>query len=179
VEALGRNFTDAFDQLEAALRDCPHELWHVSMWEVPAPEEQHELAQRLSTPWAIAWHALERLDFVLTGRFVPWEIWPPLAERLADGTAAAEPPAPGVTGHTGLNVLSLSPPWTQADLLEYSAYCRQRVVDTLATLTDDKAAALVGRGTYAWRLIRMALHVVEHASQVRQHITAAQASSAS
>jgi hypothetical protein len=178
VESLGRNFAEALDLLEAAIRDCTDELWVSNMWEVldtDAPDgvEDHALIQRYSTPWAIAWHALERLDFVLTGGFVPWEIWPPLAERLAAGTAAAEAPVDGARGHTGLDVLTLSPLWTRAEVLAYSDYCRQRVTDALADVTDEKAATLVGRGTYAWRLIRMALHVVEHASQIRQFITAA------
>ena len=190
VESLGRNFEEAFDLLEAAIRDCTDELWQVSMWEVPVENVREvrgadgnlisdpaairslvPLLQRHSTPWGVAWHALERLDFVLTGGFVPWEIWPPVAERFANGTAAALPPAPGVAGHTGLDLTTMAQPWSQADLLGYSSYCRGRTAETLTGLTDEKAATRVGRGTYAWRLIRMALHLVEHASQIRQFIT--------
>ena len=195
VDALGRSFGQAFDLLDAAVRDCTDELWQANMWEVPvsgvrevrgpdgtlSTDVAHirallPLLQRHSTPWGVAWHALERLDFILTGGFVPWKIWPPLAERLADGTAAAMPPAPGFEGrHTGLDITTLSSAWSRADLLDYSGYCRQRVVETLAGLTEERAAAPVGAAaqSYVWRLMRMPLHVVEHASQIRQFITAA------
>jgi hypothetical protein len=176
--------------MEAAVRDCTDELWQANMWKVPDddparevrgpggnlvidPAERHALVQRYGTPWGVAWHALERLDFLLTGGFVPWEVWPPLSERLADGTGAAQPAAAGVSGHTGLDILTMSTPWSQSDLLAYTDYCRQRVVDTLEEVTDEKAATLVGRKTYAARLMQAQDHVVEHASQVRQFITAA------
>jgi hypothetical protein len=190
VESLGGRFQRAFDLMEAAVRDCTDELWQANMWEVPDdnparevrgpegnlvtdPAGRHALVQRYGTPWGVAWHALERLDFLLTGGFVPWEIWPPLSERLADGTAAALPAAAAVSGHTGLDILTMSTPWSRSDVLAYTDYCRQRVADTLKEVTDDKAATLSGRRTYAERLMQAYDHVVEHASQVRQFITAA------
>lgn len=196
VESLGARFRGALDLMEAAVRDCTDELWTAPMWEVPddepdrklrgpdgnlvtGPAERHALVQRYATPWAVAWHALERLDFLLTGGFVAWEIWPPLAERLADGTAAAEPAAGGVTGHTGLDILTMSPPWSRSDLVAYTGYCRERVAGTLAEVTDERAARVVGRRTYAERLMQAQDHVVEHAAQIRQFITAAGVTSAS
>jgi hypothetical protein len=190
VESLGIRFQRAFDLMEAAVRDCTDELWQSIMWEVPGPDvaaevrgpggtlvtdpaERHALVQRYGTPWGVAWHALERLDFLLTGGFAPWKIWPPLSEHLAAGTAAVQPAAAGVSGHTGLDILTMSPPWSRSDLLAYTGYCRQRVVDTLKEVTDEKAATLVGRKTYAARLMQAEDHVVEHASQIRQFITAA------
>ncbi len=196
VESLGSRFQRAFDLMEAAVRDCTDEVWQANMWEVPdddlarevrgpdgnlvtEPAERHALVQRHGTPWGVAWHALERLDFLLTGGFVPWEIWPRLAERLAGGTAAALPAAPGVAGHTGLDILTMSTPWSRSDLLAYTDYCRQRVVDTLKDVTDEKAATPAGRRAYAERLMQAYDHVVEHASQIRQFITAAGAFSGS
>jgi hypothetical protein len=190
VESLGRRFQRAFDLMEAAVGDCTDELWQANMWEVPDddparevrghdgnvvtdPAERHALVQRYGTPWGVAWHALERLDFLVTGRFAPWEIWPPLAERLADGTAAAFPAAAGVSGHTGLDILTMPTPWSRSDVLAYTDYCRRRVLDTLKEVTDEKAAAPAGRRTYAERLMQAYDHVVEHASQIRQFITAA------
>jgi hypothetical protein len=190
VESLGSRFQRAFDLMEAAVRDCTDELRLATMWQVPDavaarelrgpggvlvenPADRLALIQRYGTPWAVAWHALERLDFLLTGGFVPWEIWPPLSERLADGTAAAEPAAAGVRGHTGLDILTLATPWSRSDLLAYTGYCRQRVANTLKQLSDDKAAARIGRRTYAERFMQAQDHVVEHASQIRQFITAA------
>src|SRR3954449_3449086 len=79
VESLGRNFDAALDLLAAAMRDCTDDLWESRMWEVPAdlfgpappgpdgepvtdPAARNALAQRRSTPWSVAWHALEGLD---------------------------------------------------------------------------------------------------------------------
>jgi hypothetical protein len=47
------------------------------------------------------------------------------------------------------------------------------VANTLKQLSDDKAAARIGRRTYAERFMQAQDHVVEHASQIRQFITAA------
>ena len=174
TESLAARFHHAFDLLEGAVSDCPDAQWEQSMWTVSDDESSHgqALVQRYSTPWAIAWHALERLDFLLTGGFVPWDVWPTLAQRLAEGTAVAHPAAPGVRGHTGLDVLTLSPPWTRSDVLAYTAYCRQRAVDTLIEVTDEKAATVVGNRPYAARLMQAYDHVVEHAAQIRQFLNA-------
>src|SRR2546423_15562561 len=87
VESLGGNFQQALGLMEAAIRDCPDELWQANMWEVPDdaaevrsvdgnlvtdPAERHALVQRIGQPWGVAWHALEILDFKLTGGTVPW-----------------------------------------------------------------------------------------------------------
>jgi hypothetical protein len=190
VVSLQERFDRAFDLLESAIRDCTDELWLSNMWEVldddPAREirgpgavvladraERRALVQRFGTPWGVAWHALERLDFLLTGGFVPWEVWPPLAVRLAAGTAAVLPAPLGSTGHTGLDILTMSTPWSRADLLAYLGYCRQRAADTLHEVTDEKASTRRGRRTYAGRLMQAYDHVVEHAAQIRQFITSA------
>jgi len=190
VESLAERFERAFDLLEAAVRDCSDERWLSNMWEVPHDEPDREvrgpgsvivtdaaarraLVQRHGAPWAVAWHALERLDFLLTSGFEPWAVWPPLAERLAAGTAAALPAAAGVTGHTGLDVLTMTTPWSREDLLAYVEYCRHRARDTLAGVTDERAAVQRGHRTYAGRLMQAYDHVVEHAAQIRQFITAA------
>ena len=86
VESLGRAFDAALDLLAAAVRDCTDDLWQSRMWEVPAdvfgpappgpngtpvtdPAARYALAQRRATPWSVAWHALEVLDYDLTGEF--------------------------------------------------------------------------------------------------------------
>jgi len=189
AESLAERFTCAFDLLEAALRDCTDDLWLSNLWEVdddlgqevrgagavPVTDraERHALVQRHGTPWGVAWHALERLDFLLTGGFAPWEPWPPLAERLADGRAAAQRPVGGHTGHTGLDLTTLSTPWSRSDLIAYVDYCRRRAADTLDQLTDERAATPRGRRTYAGRLMQAYDHVIEHAAQIRQFLTAA------
>jgi hypothetical protein len=190
VESLGGNFQTAFDLMEAAVRDCTEQLWHANMWDVPDPDaasevrgrdgnlvtdatERHELVQLYSTPWGIAWHALERLDFMLTGGFVPWEIWPGFEGR----TGFTAPPVRSVweSPYGGLDITTISEPWSRADLLRFTDYLRQRVVDTLKELTDERAATHIGRRAepYVARLIGKMGHVIEHGSQIRQFITAA------
>ena len=118
VESLGRNFEEALDLLAAAVRDCTDELWESSMWEVPAdlfgseppgpdgepvtdPAARHALAQRRSTPWSVAWHALECLDYDLTGEFGPWA------------------PPPPFTGKPHWRLTSLPSAWTRSEMLGY------------------------------------------------------------
>jgi hypothetical protein len=179
VESLGRNFGQAFDSLEAAVRDCSNDLWETSMWPVPAreagkalpgpdgtlvtdPVARHSLVQRHSAPWSIAWHALEVLDYDLAGGFVPWN--PP-------------PPFSGKAHWRDLTTLPSA--WSQAQMLGYIDHCRQRVRDTLSEMTDEKAATPLPpahryRGQpYAWIATGLPGHTIEHASQIRQFITAA------
>ncbi|MGO9196527.1 MAG: hypothetical protein ACLQK4_05305 [Acidimicrobiales bacterium] len=179
VESLGRNFESALGLLEAAIRDCTDELWETSMWVVPArdveaelagpdgrlvadPVAWHALVQRQSTPWSIAWHVLEVLDYDLAGEYVPWT------------------PPPPFTGKAHWRELTTLPSaWLRSEMLGYVDYCRQRVRDTLSDMTDEKAATPLppphryhGR-LFAWELTGLPLHTVEHASQIRQFITAA------
>jgi hypothetical protein len=178
VESLGRNFEGALGLLEAAIRDCTDELWEASMWVVPArdaaaeptdaggspvsdPAARPALLQRHSTPWSIAWHALEVLDYDLAGEFVPWA-----------------PPAPFTEKAHWRELMTLPSPWSRPELLGYLDYCRRRARDTLSDMTDEKAAAPLppahrycGR-PYAWELTALPLHTVEHAAQIRQFITA-------
>jgi hypothetical protein len=178
VESVGLNLQEALDLMEAAVRDCPDELWRTNMWAVPGPDagaevrgpdgalitdpvERRALVQRHGAPWGVAWHALQILDARLhQGGLVPWEASPALG---------VEP---------GFDITALAAPWSQADLLAYLAYCRERIVDALKELSDERATARLSTGRhqgkpYAWRLMQMLRHVTEHASQIRQFITAA------
>ena len=178
VESLGRNFDEALDLLAAAMRDCTDDLWGSSMWEVPAdlfgpappgpdgkpvtdPAARTALAQRRSTPWSVAWHALEGLDYDLSGEFGPWAPPPPFA------------------GNPHWLLTSLPTPWTRTELLGYLDYCRKRVRDTLAGMTDEQAATLLpqahryGGQPHAWIITSAVGHTIEHAAQIRQFITAA------
>lgn len=64
-------------------------------------------------------------------------------------------------------------------MLAYVDYCRQRVRDTLAGMTDEKAATPLPaahryRGQpHAWIIAGLVGHTTEHASQIRQFITVA------
>jgi hypothetical protein len=165
VESLGRNVAEALDLLEAAVRDCTDALWESSMWTVPARDtakDPNALVQRHSTPWGIAWHALEVLDYDLTSEFAPWS------------------PPPPFTGKAHWRDLPMLPAaWSRSDMLGYVDYCRQRVRDTLIGMTDEKAASPLPAAhryhgqPFAWILTRIPGHTIEHASQIRQFITAA------
>jgi hypothetical protein len=178
VESLGRSFDQALDLLVAAVRDCTDQLWVASMWEVPArdpegdlmgpdgklitdPAERRALAQRWSTPWSVAWHALECLDYDLTGSFGPWA------------------PPPPFTGHPHWRDLtSLPSVWPRSELLAYVDYCRRKVRDTLGGMTEETAATLLppthryGGQPHAWIITGLVVHTTEHASQIQQFITA-------
>ncbi len=179
VESLGRSFEEALDLLAAAVRDCKDELWETNMWQVPAPDPDHELlgpgekpvtdsaqrsalVQRSSTPWGVAWHALECFDYDLTGEFGPWA------------------PPPPFTGHPHWRDLTCLPAaWSRSEMLAYIEYCRQAVRNTMAGMTDEKAAAPLPpahryRGhPHAWIITGLVGHTTEHASQIRQFISGA------
>jgi hypothetical protein len=188
VEILESNVDRALGLMEAAVRDCSEELWRTPMWEVPDlpdsevrnpagdlvtdPTARHALVQLYATPWAISWHALERFDFMLTGGFVPWEIWPGFRGR----TGWTPPPARSVwhRPYGGLDVTTLSEPWSRLDVLDFAASCRARVAETLEGLTEEQATTRIGRRRepYVARVIDKMGHVIEHGAQIRQFITA-------
>lgn len=179
VESLGRGFEHALDLLAAAVRDCTDELWEAPMWPVPAPDpgrqligpdakpvtdvvQRAALVQRHSAPWGVAWHALECLDYDLTGEFGPWA------------------PPPPFTGHPHWRDLtSLPVPWSRPEMLGYIDYCRERVRTTLAGMTDERAATPLPpahryRGQpHVWVIADLIVHTTEHGAQIRQFITAA------
>jgi hypothetical protein len=70
-------------------------------------------------------------------------------------------------------------------MLGYIGYCRQRVRDTLAGMTDEKAATLLPPAhrysgqPHVWIITRAVGHTIEHGSQIRQFITVTNMASAS
>lgn len=126
----------------------------------PAPRET--LVQRWSTPWSVAWHALEVLDYDLTGELDAWA--PP-------SLFAGKPHWQTFT--------SLPIPWAKSDISGYIDYCRQRVHDTLADMTEERAATLLPAThryrdrTHAAIVTNLIGHTVAHATQIRQFVTAA------
>ena len=183
VESLGRSFEQALDLLVAAVRDCTDELWETSMWPVPAPGPDFQFlapdwspvtnpaqrsaliqqwVERRSTPWSVAWHALEVFDYDLNGEFGPWA------------------PPPPFSGHPHWRDLPTIPAaWSRPEMLAYIDYCRQQVRDRLAGMTDELAATPLpaahryGGKPHAWIIASLVVHTTEHASQIRQFITAA------
>lgn len=159
VQSMASNFDQALRLMEVALTDCPVDLWVTDLWpdEAPtAPTQNGGLHG--SAPWFLAYHALLTLDYDLTGEFEPWAPPPPL-----DDNTYAFP----------------NRVFTKAELLGYIDYCRGRVGRTLDALTEDSAARpLPGAHRYHGMVYGvlvggMPLHVLEHASQIRQFLTAA------
>jgi hypothetical protein len=159
VQSMASNFEEALRLMEAALTDCPEDLWETDLWEDEAPTgPTPQGGLHGSAPWFLAYHALLTLDYDLNAEFEPWE--PP---RPFDENTYAFP----------------NRVFTKAELLGYIDYCRARVRATLDALTEDVAARLLPaahryHGTpYGVIVGRMPLHVLEHASQIRQFLTAA------
>jgi hypothetical protein len=178
VESLGRSFEQALDLLAGSVRDCNDELWETSMWPVPAPGPDFQFlapdwspitdrakrsaligrwVERRSTPWSVAWHALEVFDHDLNGEFGPWAPPPPFA------------------GHPHWRDLtSLPAAWSRPEILAYIEYCRQQVGNRLPGMTDEDAATPLPPAhrysgqPHAWIITSLVGHTTEHASQIQQ-----------
>lgn len=139
--------------------DCPEELWEMDLWpdEAPTGPNPHG-GLHGSAPWFLAYHALLTLDYDLTAEFEPWE--PP---QPFDENTYAFP-----------NRI-----FTRSELLGYIEYCRKRVHQTLGALSEESAARLLPDAhryhgmVYGIIVGGIPLHVLEHASQIRQFVTAA------
>lgn len=159
LQSLGRNFDYAFLLMEMGLADCPDTLWETDLWpdEAPTSPTLHG-GLHGSAPWFLGYHALLTLDYDLAAEFEPWS-----------------PPRPFDENTFGFpNRVFL-----KTELLGYIDHCRPRVHRTLGALTEDEAArplpeAHRNQGTlYGVIVGSMPLHVVEHASQIRQFLTTA------
>jgi hypothetical protein len=181
AESVARGLDQALDLLASAVRDCTDGRWETSMWQVPPPAPGHRFigpdwqpvtdseqwqalarrsAERWATPWSVAWHALETLDYDLAGEFGPWSPPPPFA------------------GHPHWrDIAQLPAAWTRSEVLAYVEYCRRRARDTLAQMTDERAEAPLPpahryRGQPHARIITGLIgHTSEHAAQIRQFVT--------
>lgn len=129
---------------------------------VTDPAARHALVQRHSTPWSIAWHALEVLDYDLAGELAAWA-----------------PPPPFTSSAHWRDLTTLPTAWSRPQILGYIEHCRQRARDVLSEMTDETAATPLPtahryRGQpYAWVVTGLPGHTIEHASQIRQFITTA------
>jgi hypothetical protein len=158
ARSMASNFEEALRLMEAALTDCPDDLWETDLWPDEAPTgPTPQGGLHGSAPWFLAYHALLTLDYDLSAELEPWE--PP---RPFDENTYAFP----------------NRKFTKVELLGYIDYCRGRVRATLDALTEDVAARQLPashryHGTlYGVIVGRMPLHVLEHASQIRQFLTA-------
>ena len=159
MRILTRNFEEALQLMEAAVADCPADLWEKDLWPDEAPTHpMPDGGLEGSAPWFLAYHALTCLDYDLSGEFEPWEPPKPFDE----------------------NTWSLpNRVFTQSELLGYVDWCRGRVRHTLDALTEEMAdRPLPSTHRYHGVLFGVIvggipLHVVEHASQIRQFLRAA------
>lgn len=159
ILSIADNFERALRLMEAALIDCPDDLWEKDLW----PDEATTAAGphgglHGSAPWFLGYHALSCLDYDLTGGFERWA--PP--QPFDDNTYALP-----------------NRVFTKPELLGYVDWCRRRVLQTLDSLTATTAARPLPdahryRGTPFGVIVgSVPLHVVEHAAQIREFLTAA------
>ncbi len=143
--------------MEAALADCPDRLWEADLW--PGDGTTRRLPQgglHGSATWFLGYHALTCLDYDLGGDFEPWV---PLA--AFDENTYSFP----------------NRVFTRAELLEYVDWCRRRARQSCETLTEELALRpLPSTHRYAGTpygdiVTAIPLHVVEHASQIRQFLS--------
>ena len=159
VVGLASNFEQALRLMEAALADCPDELWATDLWpdEAPTAPTPHG-GLHGSAPWFLGYHARNTLDYDLAAELEPWQ--PP---RPFDDNTWSSP----------------NRVFTKPELLGYVTHCRHRA-------RRDARRAHRGQGrrappgahrhhpmTYGVLVGGLPLHVVEHAAQIRQFLTAA------
>jgi hypothetical protein len=159
VRAMASNFEEALRLLEAALVDCPDHLWETDLWPDEAPMGPTPYGGlHGSAPWFLAYHSLSTLDYDLTAEFEAWAPPPPFDENTYSFPNRV---------------------FTRSELLIYIDYCRARAARTLDALTEDAAARPLPDAhrrhgqLYGVIVGGIPLHVLEHASQVRQFLTAA------
>ena len=159
VQSMACNFERALRLIEAALANCPDILWERDLWpdEAPTGPTSHG-GLHGSAPWFLAYHALLTLDYDLAAELEPWK-----------------PPRPFDENTYGFP----NRVFTRAELLGYIGYCRERARRTLDELSEEKSArplpeAHRDHGMLFGVLVgSIPLHVTEHASQIRQFLTAA------
>ncbi|HEX3823763.1 MAG TPA: hypothetical protein VHV79_04790 [Mycobacteriales bacterium] len=154
---MARNFDSALQLMATALTDCPDRLWETDLWPVDAT--MHHVPQggiHGSATWFLGYHVLTCLDYDLGGDFERWVPPPPFNENTF-----------GFPNRV----------FTRSELLGYLDWCRARARQSCAALTDDLALRLLPSthryaGTrYGEIVAAIPLHVVEHASQIRQFLT--------
>jgi hypothetical protein len=159
VQSVARNFDQALRLMGAAVTDCPDSLWNTDLWPDDAPTKPTSYGGlHGSAPWFLAYHALTTLDYDLAGEFEPWQPPPPFDDNTCSFPNRV---------------------FTKAELLDYVEYCRARARQILDDHFEDKVAwEMPEAHRYHGKLYGdlvggIPLHVVEHASQIRQFLTAA------
>lgn len=146
--SIWQQFGAAIDDLENTIRACPDDLWHTKLWHDPETE-------RFFLPqfWYVAYHTLFWLDLYLTGSEEGFTPPPPflLVEQHENGPLPEQP-------------------YTQAQLLDYLALCRERSQATIAALTEESAARRCqfpwGEVSFAELMLYSLRHVSGHGAQL-------------
>ncbi len=133
--------------LAALVRECPDDVWELSMWDVtkdqgwgrPQPpmlangDPDPRGVNAHSAVWYTTLHLVYTLDWNFSARAPSWEPPPPFrtsAPRVR--SPGTDPPLPQRT-------------YTREELLSYIAYVHEKARTTLAAVAADEAA-LAGHG---------------------------------
>lgn len=148
-QMLWRQYEAAIDDLGAALRDCPDDLWERQLW----PDEPDQwVAPGFSSFWYVGYHTLFWIDLYLTG---------------AEEGFAPPPPFDLVEMQDGETLPRV---YSRAELLDYLEICRSRCRETILAMTAEQARQLCrfpwGEMPYAEVQLRCLRHVAEHAAQL-------------
>jgi hypothetical protein len=160
-------FGAAIDMLENAVSVCPEDLWSG-----PAREQDGGLSGT-ETYWYVAVHALYFLDVYLDESE---EGFVPPAPFIREGERAS-PTAPmgrysrALVDWARLDGLRLPErPYTKEQVLDYLAHGRDKCRTTIATMSDEVAAAPCGfpwlRLSHGELLLYNMRHVQHHAAQL-------------
>jgi len=156
VQSMAKNFEEALRLLQAAVTDCPDDLWETDLWpDAPTAPSPHGGLEG-SAPWFLAYHALTVLDYDLTADFERWA--PP--QPFDDNTWSMP-----------------NRVFTRAEVLDYIEHCRTKVSRTLDALTDESAVRPIpathryGGTLYGVIVGSLPMHTLEHAAQIRQFLT--------
>ena len=183
---LLREFDEAIDRLEGALRRCPPSLWEASLWRVeraapgvwptngrPEPGRTDETIQVFAAVWKIAYHVLFYLDWYVTTELLKTPLTP-------DGSFA---PPPFMRG--GVEERPFTDDWTlrlpdevypREQLLRYLDHGRLRARRVISGLSDEALAAICPthhphEGKTLADLLRINLaHLREHGGQIDQFL---------
>ena len=175
-----REFDDAIDVLETALRACPDDLWGASLWEVkrtdpwiwpannqPEPGRTDESIQVFSAIWTVAYHCLFYLDFYMTTETESFE-----TPDYIRGGVEEDP----------INEFGTArfpdPVYPKELLLRYLDHGRERAHNVIASLTDEDVEKRCPpdhpwAGKTLAELLQVNLrHVREHGGQIRDFLAA-------
>jgi hypothetical protein len=175
-----REFDDAIDRLEAALRECPDELWGASLWEVkrtdpwiwpannqPEPGRTVQSIQIFSAIWVVAYHCLFYLDFYVTTDMASFS-----TPEYIRGGVEEDP----INEHGTARFPD--PVYPKELLLQYLAYGRERARNVISSLTDSDVEERCPpdhpwAGKTLAELLQVNLaHVREHGGQIRAFLDA-------